>query len=129
MAATAQQSPDRSTRHQQGRLDACCARVGSSGDLRRQGLLCRHLATQNADLLQVSADPTQWSEDDTLHALSLLGSDQSGDLILGEVAMRRWLDSAQHGPEPALDSTLLPSYLRLAEQAMATGSTGSLAGG
>ncbi len=98
-------------------------------DMCPQGFLGRHFASQNADLLQVSSDPTQWSEDDTLYALSLLGSDQSGDLILGEVALRRWLAPTQHGPEPVLESALLPTYLRLAEQAMAAGSAGSSAGG
>lgn len=98
-------------------------------DMRPQGFLGRHFAAQNADLLQVSPDPTQWSEDDSLHALSLLGSDQSGDLILGEVALRRWLASSQNGGEPVLDSGLVHAYLRLAEQAMAAGTAGSSAGG
>ena len=44
-------------------------------DMRPQGFLGRHFAQHHAALLQVSADPKVWSEDDTLHALTLLGSD------------------------------------------------------
>ncbi|MGA8787055.1 MAG: DNA-binding protein, partial [Polaromonas sp.] len=60
-------------------------------DMRPQGFLGRHFARHYAGLLQVSEDPKVWSEDDTLHALALLGSDQPGNYVLGEPALRRWL--------------------------------------
>ncbi|MFD0666420.1 hypothetical protein ACT80S_01775 [Ramlibacter sp. MAHUQ-53] len=60
-------------------------------DLRPQGFLGRHFARQHAPLLQLPADPAQWSEDDTLHALSLVGGDAPGCYVLGEPALRGWL--------------------------------------
>jgi hypothetical protein len=47
-------------------------------DMRPQGFLGRHFARHYASMLQVNEDPQHWSEDDTLYALALLGSDQPG---------------------------------------------------
>ena len=44
-------------------------------DMRPQGFLGRNFARHHAALLKVSEDPANWSDDDVLHALSLLGSD------------------------------------------------------
>jgi AraC-like DNA-binding protein len=57
-------------------------------DMRPDGYLGRAFAHAHAELLQVPADPRQWSDDDALHALSLLGADQSGSFIVGEAAYR-----------------------------------------
>lgn len=98
-------------------------------DMRPQGFLGRHFARRYADLLQVSTDPKDWSEDDTLHALTLLGSDAPGHYVLGEPALRQWLaDSGQHAP-PVEDSQLSQAYRLKAEEAMAHGTAGSSAGG
>lgn len=48
----------------------------------RKGLLGRHFARQNAGLLQVVENPLDWSEDDVLYALLVLGADQPGNTIL-----------------------------------------------
>lgn len=56
-------------------------------DMRPQGFLGRHFARHHADLLQVASDPKDWSEDDVLHALTLLGHDQVGHYVLGELAL------------------------------------------
>ncbi len=98
-------------------------------DLRPEGFLGRAFARNNADLLQVSTDPRKWSDDDTLHALSLLGSDLSGDFIVGETAYRLWLERRQRPPKPLTDSQLTEGYPSLAQLAMQHGSADSSAGG
>jgi hypothetical protein len=98
-------------------------------DLRPQGFLGRHFARQHAHLLQVAEDPRQWSEDDVLHTLTLLGADQPGDLILGEAAYRRFLNDKQTQPHFLNDDEVSATYPQLAEQAMTIGSAGSSAGG
>jgi len=98
-------------------------------DMRPQGFLGRHFARRHADLLQVSADPKDWSEDDTLHALALLGSDAPGNFILGERALRQWLVQSQQEARLLKEDQAGPAYLLQAQEAMAHGTPGSSAGG
>ena len=108
-------------------------------DMRPQGFLGRNFAYHYAGLLQVPEDPTAWSDDHALHAMSVVGSDLLGDLIVGEAACRQWLERVQaaqvahvaQGHEEALvsDRMLARSYARLADLAMARGLAGSSAGG
>jgi len=98
-------------------------------DMRPQGFLGRHFARRYADLLQVSADPKVWSEDDTLHALNLLGSDMPGNCILGEPALRQWLAQSQQDMVAIQDAQIGPAYLLKADVAMRLGDVGSSAGG
>jgi len=98
-------------------------------DMRPQGFLGRHFAQHYATLLQVSDDPRNWSEDDTLYALALLGSDQPGCYILGETAMRHWLSQAQQEPAALDDSNFLDGYVARAAGSMAQGVAGSSAAG
>jgi hypothetical protein len=102
-------------------------------DMRPQGFLGRQFARRHAALLRVSEDPTQWSDDDALHALCLLGLDTPGDLIVGEPACYLWLERLQRARsegEPALpDGEVEAAYPRLADEAMALGVAGSSAGG
>ena len=98
-------------------------------DMRPQGFLGRHFARHYADLLQVNIDPKLWSEDDTLHALTLLGSDQPGNYVLGEPALRRWLAKSQQDAPALEESDVVPAYLLRAEEAMDHGTAGSSAGG
>ncbi len=98
-------------------------------DLRPQGFLGRQLARAHAGLLQVPVDPTQWSEDDVLHALSLLGSDMPGCYVLGDVALRAWLERAHEAPAAISDTERPAAYAALAETALAGGMAGSSAGG
>ena len=98
-------------------------------DMRPQGFLGRHFARHYADLLQVNIDPKLWSEDDTLHALTLLGSDQPGNYVLGEPALRRWLAKSQQDAPALEESDVVPAYLQRAEEAMDHGVAGSSAGG
>ncbi|MFY7855167.1 MAG: DNA-binding protein, partial [Rubrivivax sp.] len=103
-------------------------------DLRPQGFLGRIFARHHAGLLQVPEDPTAWTDDHALHAMSLLGTDLLGDLILGEPACRQWLERVQAGrlardEQPIDDARVPESYERLAASAMAQGLVGSSAGG
>ncbi len=106
-------------------------------DMRPQGFLGRNFARHHAALLQVNEDPNTWSDDDVLYALSLLGDDATGDLLLGEPACRRWLSQVQHLQQAASgqaaaglhEDELAEAYPRLAAQALALGVAGSSAGG
>lgn len=98
-------------------------------DLRPQGFLGRQFARDHAALLQVAPDPAGWSEDDILHALALLGDDLPGCYVLGEPALRAWLERA-HRPMAALTDRQAPAaYARLAAAALTDGVPGSSAGG
>jgi hypothetical protein len=97
-------------------------------DLRPEGFLGRQFARRHAVLLQVPEDPRLWSDDDVLHALSLLGSDVGGNLLIGEAACRLWLDSRQGDLSP-LGEAPWADYERLAQEAMANGHATSSAGG
>jgi hypothetical protein len=103
-------------------------------DMRPQGFLGRNFARHHAAMLQLNEDPTTWSDDDVLYALSLLGSDTPGDLLLGEAACRLWLDQVQRttvGETPAglPDEQLVKAYPELASRSLAQGVAGSSAGG
>lgn len=98
-------------------------------DLRPEGFLGRAFARRNAALLQVGDDPRDWSDDDTLFALSLLGSDLGGNFILGEPAFRGWLQQLQQPLAGLSDEALRQAYPALAREALAQGVPGSSAGG
>jgi hypothetical protein len=76
-------------------------------DLRPDGFLGRQFARLHAQILQLGDDPREWSDDDALYAISLLGADQSGNFIVGEGAFRLWLDQIQRPPE-CLDDGQMP---------------------
>lgn len=99
-------------------------------DMRPEGFLGRSFARAHAPLLQVSEDPREWSDDDTLHALSLLGSDTVGDLIIGEAAYQRWAQRRLGNDSTKIAEHDRPqAYLKLAEAAMTDGTAGSSAAG
>lgn len=99
-------------------------------DMRPQGFLGRNFARAHALDLGVSDNPEDWSDDDVAHVLATTGYDQPGDLILGEVAYRRYLDSRRTGEDRFLaESAVEASYLQSAEHAMRHGEAGSSAGG
>lgn len=103
-------------------------------DMRPQGFLGRNFARHYAEMLQVPADPKDWSDDHALHAMSLLGVDLPGNLIVGEPACRQWLERLQaarldHSDAPLSEHQVEQVYASLAETAMAQGVGGSSAGG
>lgn len=98
-------------------------------DMRPQGFLGRNFAHAHALTYQVSEDPTKWSEDDVLSVLSTLGVDCQSNLIIGDVAYRRFLQQVQDGVHPISDGEIQQVYLQLAESAMQFGVAHSSAGG
>ena len=98
-------------------------------DLRPDGFLGRRFARAHAQVLQLSMDPRQWSDDDAIYAISLLGADQSGNFIVGENAFRMWLDQVQQ-PLAYLQEAKVPgAYIERAQRAMQDGDVGSSAAG
>lgn len=99
-------------------------------DMRPQGFIGRNFAHRYALDLTVSANLDRWSESDTVYALAMMGSDQPGNLILGEVAYRRFLDNRLGAEKEVLQATQLEiAYPQLAANALAQGVPGSSAGG
>lgn len=98
-------------------------------DLRPEGFLGRAFAREYAPLLQVAEDPRHWSDDDALHALALLGADQSGCYIVGEAAYRLWSERGGSPAHAIEDAEVTGSYPELARTAMEHGGPGSSAGG
>jgi hypothetical protein len=98
-------------------------------DLRPDGFLGRQFARTHAQILQLGDDPRQWSDDDVLYAISLLGADQSGNFIVGEAAFRLWLDQIQQPPICLEEVQVLEAYLERAQRAMQGGDVGSSAAG
>lgn len=90
-------------------------------DMRPQGFLGR-LFAQQAAAIGVPADPREWSADDTLRALSRLGDDGVGNLILGDTALARHLER----PVAPVDRA---DYPALALAMLAGAAPGSSAGG
>lgn len=99
------------------------------GDMRPQGFLGRNFAHQFAAILQMDQDVQRWNEDDVLHALSLLGWDQPGDYILGEQALRRFLQEQQNGSHFLCDDEISTIYPQRALQALNFGIADSSAAG
>lgn len=99
-------------------------------DIRPLGFLGRNFARQHARALQVSEDPNAWSDDDVLYALTLTGSDQPGNLIIGDAAYEAFLEHARTVESELLTDDALPeAYPRLAAQAVAGEPGGSSAAG
>jgi hypothetical protein len=98
-------------------------------DLRPDGFLGRQFARAYGQVLQLGDDPGQWSDDDALYAISLLGADQSGNFIVGEAAFRLWLDRMLQ-PSACLEEAQVPgTYVERAQRAMQDGTVGSSAAG
>lgn len=99
------------------------------GDMRPQGFLGRNFAHQFSATLQVDEDVKRWGEDDVLHALHLLGWDQPGNYILGEHALRRFLEEQQKGSHFLSDDAVQKEYPQRALQALNFGVADSSAAG
>lgn len=103
-------------------------------DLRQQGFLGRREAQRVAGALGLPTDPRQWGDDDTLVFLQAEGADLPGDLVLGDVPLRRLL-AQQIDPDPAGNDAIVSErtrgtrYPELAVRVAAGGLPGSSAGG
>ena len=98
-------------------------------DMRPQGYLGRQLARAEHHRFAVAANPDEWGDDDVVHVLSQIGSDVSGNLVLGDPAIEQWQARKLAPPEPLKPRALGRAYARLAEQAIAAGVPGSSAAG
>jgi hypothetical protein len=99
-------------------------------DMRPQGYLGRQFARAEHRHFNVSANPEEWSDNDVVHVLSRIGSDASGNLIIGNTAFERWqAATVASAPPRAIKSAIGRAYARLAEQAIAAGVPGSSAAG
>ena len=96
-------------------------------DMRVQGYMGRQFARRHHEGLRLAPDPRDWSDDDQLVALSTVGPDAPGDLIVGDASLRRW-QAAQNGDLIA-ETGCEAAYANLATQAVATGVAGSSAAG
>ena len=98
-------------------------------DMRPQGFMGRQLARGAQQSLGVPENPTLWSDDDILFALSRIGTDLPGNLILGDSACERWQQDCLRPVEPWRESDTPTRYLQAAEAALALGLAGSSAAG
>jgi hypothetical protein len=98
-------------------------------DMRPQGYMGRQFARAEHRQLAVSANPQEWSDDDCLFVLSRSGFDVTGNLILGNPAYERWLNSKVTEAAPLKTAGVAKAYANLAEHAIAAGVAGSSAAG
>jgi len=98
-------------------------------DMRPQGYLGRQLARAVHGALGVPDNPNLWNDDDILFALSRIGSEMSGNLILGDDACEHWHQDGLVQAEPLSEHGTAAAYVQLAAQAVAAGVPGSSAAG
>lgn len=95
-------------------------------DQRRQGFLGRQFAQRWSRELGLPTDILRWNDDAVLAALVLHGEDGQGNLVLGEGALERALQSE---PDVVLSASRTHRYAELAAAALAGESVGSPAAG
>ncbi|CAM3726956.1 type II toxin-antitoxin system HipA family toxin YjjJ [Roseateles saccharophilus] len=98
-------------------------------DLRPQGFLGRAFARRHAAGLGLPPDPRMWDDNALLLGLAACGDDLPGDLLVGDAALRRFLDARLVGAAPLGAAELPTAYADLAAQALEGALPGSSAGG
>lgn len=98
-------------------------------DLRPQGFLGRAFARRHGEALALPTDPRLWDDDALLLALGAVGDDLPGDLLVGDAALRRFLDARLQAPAALPEAGLATQYATLAAQALEGALPGSSAGG
>jgi DNA-binding transcriptional ArsR family regulator len=98
-------------------------------DMRPQGYLGRQLARAQFRQLDVSDNPDEWNDEDIVHALSRVGTDCIGNLLLGDEAYRVWLRNKVDATDPLPEPNLAGRYAERAQQAVAAGDPVSSAAG
>jgi len=98
-------------------------------DLRPQGFLGRAFARRHAPGLSLPLDPRDWDDDAQLLGLGAVGDDLPGELLVGDTALRRFLDARLKLAVPLSEAELPAAYATLATQAMEGALPGSSAGG
>lgn len=98
-------------------------------DARPQGFLGLAFAARHAADLELPADPSRWSDDDTLVALARGGTDVAGDLVVGDEAAKRVYEAWAQGAR-AIDPDDRPrAYADLAREAIDGIAPGAVVGG
>lgn len=95
-------------------------------DMRPQGFLGQRFVRQLADL-GLPESLSDWQDDHSLVALACRGEDAMGNLILGELSLTRWQETAATDVIALADRAV--HYPRLAQAALAGDATSSSAGG
>lgn len=98
-------------------------------DLRPQGFLGRHFARRWSTSLGLPADLTRWSGDHVVQALTQVGEDAIGDLVLGEASLEQALVGIDKAVQALKPEDRAQAYPRLAEAALQGAPMGSSAGG
>jgi hypothetical protein len=98
-------------------------------DMRPQGYMGRQFALQEHQQLAVPSNPEAWTDDDILYALSQRGSDVSGNLIFGQTAYERWLQTKVTPSLLISEAAVGVAYTALATKAVSSGIAGSSAAG
>lgn len=99
-------------------------------DMRPDGYLGRALARAHANLLQVSENPADWSDDDNFYALSMVGADTPGNLIVGQTAYQQWTQQRLRGVAGIVaDDDRAQAWQQRADLAVQDGAAGSSAAG
>jgi hypothetical protein len=98
-------------------------------DLRPQGFLGRAFARRHAAGLALAPDPRLWDDDALLLGLGVFGDDLPGDLLIGDAALRRFLEARLNTVAPLGEAEQPAAYAELAAQAMEGALPGSSAGG
>lgn len=98
-------------------------------DLRPQGFLGRAFARRHALGLALPADPRDWDDDALLLGLNAFGDDLPGELLVGDTALRRFLDARLALAPPWSAADTPGAYAALAAQALDGALPGSSAGG
>ena len=98
-------------------------------DMRPEGFLGRQFALAESAALGIVANPKEWDDSALVHVLLQRGIDTSGNLILGNLALQRWLQSKVSSHTVFDDISIEAGYSALATQASARGVAGSSAAG
>lgn len=96
-------------------------------DMRPQGFIGRAYAARYATALGLPAQLAEWSDADVLRALMVHGHDAVGNLLLGDAARNRFIETPP--PEPVAMNSRSDAYVRLAQDAARGDIPGSSAGG
>ena len=96
-------------------------------DMRPQGYIGRSFRDAYAQELGLSDNLAEWTDDDVIYALSEFGEDSPGNLIVGNNALRRYLDADYGIPLPS--NNLAGHFDAMADATVEGGVPGSSAGG
>jgi hypothetical protein len=95
------------------------------GEARPQGYLGRAIGRALSLALNLPPDPRGWSDDDTLIYLQAEGDDLPGDLVVGDVPLRRAQERLLNPPTPLPEAERAERYPILAAASAVSGAPGS----